>query len=415
MVAMRALLIVALSACGRIGFDPFGDVPVADVDLDLTTCSLPVPLTLTRASQGTYFDATRQLRSVPADTPRCAFDPGNGAPLGVLIEGASTNYAAFSRGDGAAVDNLPQGWDSQHDVDVTANGVVIDSPTFVGFREVTITTSNSGAAAEYYQVMLDVDVPSGGDYTLSWFMRSDAPTGIETCTLFASYWTPNFGMELRAEAEITTDLPGPSWNRVSRVLAAPPGTGVIQPFIGCGVLPGTGYQLSLAIPQLEPGRFATSPIMTTGTPATRAAERLTMPAGELVAPDAGTIVVDVALHAVPTDITPRTAVAIGDGTPPVYTIAYAGTDWIATRGGATLSTVGTPSGRHRIGHRYSTAASALSVDATMRNGPAVVPVTGATASFGSALDATDALFGSIARIRAWSTALDDASLLDATE
>lgn len=60
-------------------------------------------ITFTRASTGTYFDAAGILRSASANAPRFSYDPTTLAPLGLMIEAASTNLLKYSeQADNAA-------------------------------------------------------------------------------------------------------------------------------------------------------------------------------------------------------------------------------------------------------------------------------------------------------------------------
>src|SRR5205085_11077862 len=80
----------------------------------------PLPLSLHDAlpiSAATFFDSSRQLQTAAPDQPRCAYDPKTAAPIGLLVEGARTNYVTNAIGTGLDVDGLPLGWQSQHDTD----------------------------------------------------------------------------------------------------------------------------------------------------------------------------------------------------------------------------------------------------------------------------------------------------------
>jgi hypothetical protein len=386
---------VLLLGCGRVGFDAASAEPQPAIDVDLTACSISGPITFARASSGTYFDGSGVLRTALAGEPRCAFDPMTQQPTGILVEGGATNYIGIARGDGVATENLPAGWSSQHDVDVTASGVVVDSPVLLGFREVTITTNNTGPGAEFYQVMLDVDVASGGDYTLSWSVRSDAPAGIDACGMFAAFWTPGFGMQIGSDPGRRIPTPTAQWTRPSTTFTAPGGTGQVQAWIICGVLPGMGYTLTIAAPQLEAGRYPTSPILTAGAIDTRAPDLLGMPVSEVLGA-AGTLVVDTTLSPDVGAAAPRTAVVVDDA----RTLAFA---------------PGTAGGGHRIGQAYDATRSALALDGVVRPGAGLTPVTNPTASFGIEPTGANALYGAVARVRAWTEALADESLVTATE
>jgi hypothetical protein len=393
MPAVRAVVLVATVGCGRIAFEPNVDAPV---DLDLAGCIVPAELTFQRASPATFRDAMGVWRTAAIGEPRCAYD-STGEPLGVIVEGERTNFVWVARGDGTAVDGLPAGWASQHDPPVTVTSVVSDSPTFIGFREATITTANAAATGEYYQVMIDVGVPGPGTYTLSWFDRSSDPSGIEGCYLNAIMWTPGYTQNL-GQTSVPVARPGAEWSRVMAVLDAPAGAGVIQPFWNCDVKPLAGYTVTIAAPQLEAGDQATSPILTTGAPETRAADRLLT-----ATQTTGTIVADVNIPAESTE--PRAAFAFD-----AYAVVYDQAVWHS----AELALTGDALGAHRVGQAYDRDRSSLSVDGAVVSGSSA-PSAGGAIAFGMALDGSTGLFGSFSRIRMWPFALASSSLALATK
>ena len=64
--------------------------PALDLSF-LTPGTLPPNVTVTRASVGTYFDASGTIQTAPANTPRWDYDPVTHALRGLLIEEARTN------------------------------------------------------------------------------------------------------------------------------------------------------------------------------------------------------------------------------------------------------------------------------------------------------------------------------------
>ncbi len=64
--------------------------------LDFTTGLLPAGISFSRASQASYFSNTGTLVTAAIDQPRFDHHPVNGAPLGLVVEAASTNLLARS-------------------------------------------------------------------------------------------------------------------------------------------------------------------------------------------------------------------------------------------------------------------------------------------------------------------------------
>jgi hypothetical protein len=406
-----------LLGCGRLGFDALGgdDGPPGGVDLDFRSCASPASgIAFARASTATYFDATGTMQTAEAGQPRCSYD-ANGKPSGLLVEGAAINRNAYSRGEGVDVENLPEGWISQHDVPVTVSATVASSTTFLGMREATLTVTNSDNVGQYWQVLTGCDVPQGGGpYTMSWYVRSTDPAGIQACYMFGLLFTPNLQMTLLRTPESPDVIPGAAWGRIVYTINAPPTTGHIQMYFECVADASTSFSLTLAAPQLEQGPLATTPIPTTGgTTAMRAADIVTLSTSQLNIDESGTVVVDVGVADAVTDVR-RTALASGD-TATVFRLAREATGWTASNDGSVASVPGVVAGTHRVGYRFAPGAGTLAVDGVVNASPGAPALAGSLTALGADRDGVDSLTGTLARVRAWPDALDDTTLMSVTQ
>ena len=406
------LAVVLGVGCGRVGFDAESFEPAAERDLDLTDCSnLPADLAFTRASPAMSFGSDGVLRTAAADTPRCAFDP-SGSPLGLLLEGARTNFVREGAGLGTDTDGLPNNWHSQHGGAVTVSAVVTESTTFTGFREAALTVQST--AREFYQVMLDVEVPSGGDYAFSWFVRSPDSSGITGCTLFASFWTPGFGEQLGESDRVETPVPDDQWSRASLQIEAPSGTGEIQAFWSCNIDANSEYTAILAAPQVEAGFGATSPIFTDGEAVTRAPDVAIIAGSDWLGTSAGAIAIDASI-ADRSSTDPRTLLA-ATASPATKVLEFAAPNYTARFGDRDEQLTAPGSiGAVQVAYRWGADSTALAVNGEVRVGPGFeLPAAPLQLRVGDAVDGGAPLGGSISRLRLWPESLTDSELESAT-
>ena len=91
--------------------------------------SLPSAFTLTRASSGTYFDATGTLQTAGTNVARFDYDPATLLPRGLLLEGQATNL--FLNSQAAATQGIA----------VTAQAYTV---SFYGSGSITLSGAYSG-------------------------------------------------------------------------------------------------------------------------------------------------------------------------------------------------------------------------------------------------------------------------------
>jgi hypothetical protein len=402
-----------VTACGRIDFDSsFGGSGAPALDIAL--CPAPPELSVSRASAGTYTDATGVLRTAAVDAPRCDYDATTGALLGLLVEGRRTNYVGVSFGSGSATDGLPVGWDVQQDPLITAVGTSTLSPTFEGFRETAIHVTNSGGGSRYFQIMLTANVPAGpGDYVFSWFIRAPDPSGIDACKTFQQTFTADYLTKF-AETESQFPTPTASWSRVSMAVNLPATAAVIQGYLECQALDTSSYTITVAAPQIEEGLSPSSPILTDGNVVTREPDVVTLDRYELANGDRGTVVLDV--HAFDATDQLHTLFQVDDTSAAMLQrLGYDAGAWTASFPNATSAMLAASlPGAHQLGYRFAPTASAVAVDGAIGIGGPVVPLAGNTVRIGASSAGDSALFGDIARLRYWPTELADGDLVVVT-
>ena len=239
-----------------------------------------------RASRGWYFDGAGVLREAAVDEPRYLFDAQGNRTEAVLVEAAATNWVANSRLDGAAPGTpgtLPTGFGA------SGSGLVLTEIPFFGSEDglpcidlrITGTTAGIGVFALTFISSTAAPAANGEIWTGSWYWRLLAGSGPSVWQMgwqeFEAAGTPALaddlavtpptGAALRAQRVINT-----------RTLAGGATVAYVRHRLRLSVTAGThDFTLRLAVPQLERGAVATSPILNpVGAPAatTRAADQL---------------------------------------------------------------------------------------------------------------------------------------------
>jgi len=235
--------------------------------LGLTALPLPAQLAFARPSPGAAFGAGGLLAQHPADAPRIAHDPLTGAARGLLVEPEATNLVARS-------DELADPYWSASNLTVTAGGGG-QGPDGTALDR--LTSAGSGAAIQ----RSIPGVTLGAPHAVSAFLRRDGHR-------YAGFWgfgnhNSGVGFDLvSGAAQINgnwlaagTEPVSAAIIRIWAVLEPSGSTVVNLGFMtgtGGGKAVGAGAVLDAGGFQVEPGSAPTSPIATTGTAATRAAD-----------------------------------------------------------------------------------------------------------------------------------------------
>ncbi len=239
-------------------------------------------ITFTRASIGTFFDASGTLQTATNDTPRFDHDPATAESRGLLIEEARTNSIRNSQAGGASAGVGPTHWTTT----ATANNVtrtIVGSGTENGLTYLEIqyagTPTLSGGFTVAFDSATQVVAADGQTWTNSAFCKLQAGSlaGI-TAVQIGVDGRSSAGAELSpAQRTMTTFTPtgaalGTQRVSVTRTMAA--GAERAFPFILVNYTGGVAIDITLRIaaPQLEQGAFPTSYIPTTSAAVTRAAD-----------------------------------------------------------------------------------------------------------------------------------------------
>jgi hypothetical protein len=127
---------------------------------DFTTGSMPVDVTFTRTTQGTYFNSSGVLTLAAIDAPRLDYNPSTFAAKGLLIEPAATNLITRSE----EIDNAA--W-TKNGITVTANAITGPDGT-LSFDAVI---PNNATVLPYINSAAFTTV-SGSTYTLSAYVKN---------------------------------------------------------------------------------------------------------------------------------------------------------------------------------------------------------------------------------------------------
>ena len=282
-------------------------------------------MTFTRAGTATFIDAAGAMQVAAADQPRLNHDPVTLAPLGILIEGATTNYVLRS----ADLSVAP--WVSN--AGVTRTGGQPDA--FGG----TAATRVVFSAANLISCSQGIVAPASGLMTFSAFIKGTAGQTIRC--------------RMGSPSEFTHVLTG-GWDLLSRTFAVTAGAEVqinISTWVGA-----TARDVMICLPQAEYGATRSSYIPTAAALVTRAADSL-----------------QVALGAWWPGAASGTIMAEFDCPPVAQSAAMAyfnSTSFNNSIGLSKVNALNTADGTHLVGSMYDTA-SALSVplDLGLTSGP----------------------------------------------
>lgn len=250
---------------------------------DFTASVLPQGATLTRASSANYVNSSGQFQTAGNNVPRFSYDPVSGAFRGLLIEPASTNLLWQSQ----TLDVAPWGaGGGGSNPSVVANSAVSPDGTANADRIVPGTTAGNQHRTQ------NATLPAAGTYTLSGYYKAGT---LSRCAigcaangtfplLFVELSTASITSQAAALSSASVKQVGNGWYRIAATFSADSshlanqqhscaftnGVNAIG-FTGDGVSGGYVWQM-----QLEAGSTTTSPILTTSSTATRAADALTL-------------------------------------------------------------------------------------------------------------------------------------------
>ncbi|TDX63988.1 hypothetical protein EDE12_106133 [Methylosinus sp. sav-2] len=242
----------------------------------LTAPTLPLWLTLTRATTGSYFDASAVMQSAAINAARFDHDPLTGAARGLLVESSRANSAKYSQ------TFLNGAWTKDH----SSIGVGLTGPDGVAGSAVKLIEDATTGNHQFYQLSVlaagtcalkaivkaaerTIAYVSAYDGTLTRIAYFDLATGLIAATSNAT--SPKITPMAQGFFEISAIVAPTAAASASVGAAAVSGT---QGYAGNG---SSGlYAFAL---QAEAGGYPTSYIPTTSAAATRAADALSLAAG----------------------------------------------------------------------------------------------------------------------------------------
>ena len=403
---------------------------VPSLDLNLTGSGGLIG-TFTRASTGTYFDATGLLKTAAIDEPRFEFDPATGEALGLLIEKSSTNYAPCSNEFdnalwgklGATISpNAAVGPDGT----LTADMLIEDGSD--GLHSVltySLPLAKNGhfswskllRAGSRYKARLQLNAYSGN----SFYANFDLSTGIydalvpsgDAADVTASMRYCGNGWYLCAISGVAKSTDAALGLQASVAILNDAGTAY---YLGDG---SSGFYIAEA--QVEPGPYASSRIRTTSSSfVTRAADVVLVPVDGWYRQGVGTVYVEGDFGA--SETTPMGVWSIDDETAYNRVTVYVAPDTSFQFYGTKDNGAGTDTSYINMGGQSSKsfkAAVAFAQDdvATSDNGDNVLkdtsfdpPVTVTRLVLGRAYYAGAELNGHAKRLMYWQPRLPDATL-----
>ena len=262
-----------------IGFGPsltIGGSP-AEIGFDFAAGVLPPGARLARASSGSRFDASGVLRIEAADTPRFDHDPVTGTVRGLLIEPERTNEVAMSAAFDAAV------W--------IGGGASVTADIAAGPDKTTTADAIGDFSDGSYRSIIQ-SFAQTASRTLSGFIAKDSIGRTVRFPFFrANGGVADLAFDTASGEFMTTGSAfagtvqdcGAHWrvsvqcdtcDRISFYPAVGADSGWQYDAAATGTVTGWGFQA-------EQGAGATSYIPTNATPATRAADVLTLDWGRL--------------------------------------------------------------------------------------------------------------------------------------
>lgn len=379
----------------------------------------------TRASTATRINAQGLLETVAANVPRMDYDPITKALKGLRMEGARTNQITNNTmvgGVSGTPGTAPTGWPAwafSGDVQFTRTFGVEDGIPYLDIRlwgTPSVTTGYRLAP----QATSSVAVAAGESYTSSVFAGFKDLTAPPANCQWRLLWGSGGDAEVNGpDIPLTViangDLKNKRYSHTRTAVLAAPGTGVI---LRIGVTGGVyiDFTFRLALPQIEAGAHASSPILTSGTAVTRAADSCSVNMASIASLTEGTIALDCATEfaASATGVLSLQKTGLGSNSVyiyvnPSFSIGFGSYREGVVQSGSAFSPVSAAGVKERVAVSAKNAAMRAA-----RNGGAAIgagsgflfpTLDGAVLAIGGG-----AFFGWISSIKYFPTALSDAQL-----
>ncbi len=265
------------------------DFPNVRPSLDLRFAlakKLDPRITFTRASSGTYFGPDGLMRTAGVNEPRFDHDPITGQSLGLLIEERRTNGIRNNTFVGAVVGNpgtLPTNWFSYGNPagsltgissQIIGTGIETNGVNYIDIR-LYGTPSVSGVWSILPDDGSSNPAATGQTWSSSFWLKisGGSTTGITFPVIF--FDENNSGTGYITGGSYSVNL-STTFQRVSatRTLNGGASVNIVSSGFRFSLTAGRTIDITVRIglPQLEQGAFITTPILTSGSTATRTAD-----------------------------------------------------------------------------------------------------------------------------------------------
>lgn len=245
--------------------------------------------THTRSSSATYNDANGNFVTMGSNVPRVGHHVWDGSRYvdrGLLMEGQRVNQFTYSVLSDAALQSMSQTLGTSVFIDgsgggVTAEVIAVGEENGIPYLDWKLSGTNVSGGSLFFDIYDGSDVPSseGDKDTVSAYLKliesNIAPYSLQ---IYRHYRDANGNMVSPAGLSLFNSLTN-TLERYTSTTTAPAGTAkVVNKGVFASVSAGNAvdFTIRVGLPQFEENSVATSPIKTSGSPATRAPDLLTM-------------------------------------------------------------------------------------------------------------------------------------------
>jgi len=255
--------------------------------MPLVTKTFSEIITFTRASSGTYFDATGTLQTATTNAARFDYDPSTLSARGFLVEEQRTNSIRNNTMVGAVAGTPgtpPTNWAITFNTTTGVSSQIVGTGTENGITYIDIrfngTASGAGSVDLVFEAVNGIAALTGQNWASSvyWKLQAGTFTGLSNSIFYGFEYTSG-SVFIKATSFGSISAPtAASLNSQrftgSATLSGGATTAFVRPLIKIDIANASVVDVTLRIglPQLEQGAFATSVIPTTTAATTRSAD-----------------------------------------------------------------------------------------------------------------------------------------------
>jgi len=374
-------------------------------------------ITFTRASGGTYFDATGTLQTASTDVPRFDYDPSTLAAQGLLIEEARTNSIQNNTMQGAVAGTpgtLPTNWSGGATISGLDRTIVgVGTENGISYIDVNYAGTTTAALANSSIISPEpsnqITAASGQTWTHSIYLKLQGGSFPASTTVNVRI-SETDGTSILANSNTPTVPTSAALNSqryaLTRTLTNALTT-FVQPVISLTAPISTAidFTLRIGLPQLELGAFATSVIPTDNTAPLGKTREKDVASVNTLSPwynaSSGTLYGEITDAAITVSGVARRIATIGDApNTDIIAVAYAGATGVSTAfvtdNNVNQATFLSPSGAYAQPTKVALAYAANDFQASV-NGSAFSAVTSGTVPTVTQMSLGDAIITAVGR------------------